>query len=82
MKNIAIILGSLGAGAAIMYLLDPEKGNRRRSMIADKATGLKNEAKDALYGKAKDLENRAKGMLHEAKSAVGADKQESQQTAV
>jgi len=64
------ILGGVGLGAALMYLFDPSGGGRRRALIRDKAVGLSNDASDALGSKGRDLRNRAKGVLHEAKSLV------------
>ena len=63
------ILGGIGLGAALMYLLDPDRGNRRRALIRDKVVKLNRQTQEAVGGRAKDLSNRAKGMLHEAKSA-------------
>ena len=69
MKGIFAILAGLGAGAAIMYLLDPERGNRRRALIRDKMVKLNRQTQDAVSGRVTDLSNRAKGVLHDAKSA-------------
>jgi len=52
-----------------MYLLDPDRGNRRRALIRDKAVKLNRQTQEAISGTVKDVGNRAKGMLHEAKSA-------------
>lgn len=70
MKSILAILGALGAGAALMYLFDPNGGNRRRAFIRDKAVGLSNDARDTVNKQARNLSNRAKGMLHEAKGTI------------
>ena len=74
MKGIFTILGGLGAGAALMYLFDPNEGNRRRSMIRDKATSLNNSAQTAVGGRVRDISNRAKGLLHESKSAFSGNR--------
>jgi hypothetical protein len=71
MKGLLAIMSGLGVGAALMYLFDPEEGNRRRAMLRDKATSMKGKAQDAMSGRAQDLSNRAKGLLHETKSAFG-----------
>ena len=71
MKGILAIMSGLGVGAALMYLFDPEEGNRRRAVLRDKAMSVSNKAQDALGGRAQDFSNRAKGMLHEAKSTFG-----------
>jgi hypothetical protein len=84
MKGIAAILGGIGIGAALMYLFDPNGGNRRRAFIRDKAVALKNDAELAISGRAQDLSNRAKGLMHEAKSAFSSEENqnaEQQQTA-
>lgn len=69
MNKILAILGGIGAGAAVMYFMDPERGRTRRAMIRDKATGLSNDIQGAVGAKSRDLSNRAHGLLHEAKSA-------------
>ena len=59
------------AGAALMYFFDPEKGNRRQAWLRDKANKYMNKANDMFEGKSEDLSNRAYGMMHETKSALG-----------
>ena len=73
MNKIIGLLGGIGIGAAIMYMFDPERGKRRRALIRDKAVGLKNDLSDMAEKRAVDMKNRAKGMLHEAKSAMSND---------
>lgn len=80
MRGIIAFLGALGAGAALMYFIDPDRGNRRRALVRDKMTKLNRQTQEAVSGKVKDIGNRAKGMLHEAKSAFDhGDRQEQQQ---
>lgn len=73
MKGIIALLSGLGAGAALMYLFDPNDGNRRRAVIRDKALSMNKRAQEAMQGRVEDLGNRARGMLHEAKSAFSSD---------
>jgi gas vesicle protein len=68
-----IILGAVGVGAAVMYLLDPDRGNQRRALLRDKAVKLNRQTRDAVSGKLQDVTNRTKGMLHEAKSAFASE---------
>ena len=68
MNKILAILGGAGIGAALMYLFDPQEGNRRRTMIRDKAVGLSNNAQKALHRTSEDLGNRARGLLNETKA--------------
>ena len=70
MKGILALLAGLGAGAAIMYLFDPQGGGRRRALIRDKATKINRQTREAIEGRAKDLSNRAQGVAHELKSAI------------
>lgn len=79
MKGIIAILTGLGVGAALMYLLDPERGNRRRALIRDKVVKLNRQTQEAVGGRVKDMSNRAKGMLHEAKSVFETEEDVSQQ---
>ena len=76
MKGILAIMSGLGVGAALMYLFDPEEGNRRRAVLKDKATSMSNKAQGAMSGRVQDLSNRAKGLLHETKSNFGTSSNE------
>ena len=75
MNKTLAVLGGIGAGAAVMYFLDPDRGARRRALVRDKAVGLKNDASYAIAGKAKDLRNRAQGLAHEAKGLLSHSKE-------
>jgi len=77
MKGILALLTGLGAGAAIMYLFDPQGGGRRRALIRDKATKINRQTREAIEGRAKDLSNRTKGIVHELKSAATSSERES-----
>lgn len=71
-KGLAII-GGIGLGAGLMYLMDPNSGRRRRAMIRDKAFHLLHESEDAMLVAARDLNNRAHGLAARAKSALTKD---------
>lgn len=77
MRAIFAVLAGFGVGAALMYLFDPQGGNRRRALIRDKATKLNRQTREAIEGRARDLSNRAKGVAHELKSAVSPDRETS-----
>lgn len=62
-----------------MYLLDPDRGNRRRALIRDKMVRLNRQTQETVGGKVRDMSNRAKGMLHEAKSAFETGESETTQ---
>ena len=67
----ATLLCGMAAGAALMYILDPERGRRRRALLRDKVVGLSNDLGEAASGRARDLRNRAQGVVAEAGSALG-----------
>ena len=50
-------------GAALMYLLDPQKGKTRRARLQDQVTSLTSGATERLDKRARDLRNRAQGVL-------------------
>ncbi len=68
MSNLLRILAGVGVGVGLMYLLDPDRGARRRALIRDKAIGMKNDLTQMAEAKATHMRNKAQGLLHEAKS--------------
>lgn len=69
----AVALAALGLGAAIMYILDPESGARRRQLARDKTLDAANDAADAVESTARDLRNRAQGTVAEVKGALASN---------
>lgn len=65
MKRGFSLLGALGIGAGLMYLFDPQFGNRRRSLIRDQAVSLLNRSDMFVEKAARDVRNRARGVLAE-----------------
>lgn len=65
MKRGFSILGALGIGAGLMYLFDPQFGNRRRSLIRDQASSLLNQSDTFIEKAGRDIRNRARGVLAE-----------------
>ena len=66
-------LFAAAAGAAAMYFFDPDQGPRRRALARDKVTWFKGEVGDMremATGRAEDLRNRTKGMIHEVKKSA------------
>ena len=61
------VLGALGAGALLMYFLDPSRGNRRRKLLADKVVHAGHTFGDAAGKTARDLRNRATGVVSTAR---------------
>lgn len=64
----AMLLGGLGLGAALMYVLDPERGKRRRALVRDKAVRATKKAGGSLGARSRDWKNRAKGVAAEVRS--------------
>lgn len=53
--------GVAGLGAGVMYLLDPDRGRRRRAMIRDKAASLANDSAWMAGKTWRDVSHRAEG---------------------
>jgi hypothetical protein len=69
MKAITL-LGGAGIGAGLMYILDPDRGARRRALVRDKVASAKCTTGRALGKTARDLNNRTGGILAELRGAV------------
>ena len=69
MKLVTFLKGA-AIGAGCMYLFDPSRGRTRRARIRDNAVHVWNEAGDAVESNSRHLANRARGMLHEAKTCI------------
>jgi gas vesicle protein len=65
MNAIGLIIGGIGVGALLMYLLDPDRGRGRRSRLSDQLTSKVNRFGRAAGSKVHDLRNRAEGVMHE-----------------
>lgn len=65
MNRELALLGGVGIGAALMYLLDPDRGNRRRAIARDKFLSAARHTPDAVGTTARDLSNRARGLVAE-----------------
>jgi osmotically-inducible protein OsmY len=71
-KGIGLISG-IGLGAGLMYVLDPDRGKRRRALARDKMVRLLHKADDAVWTTSRDVRNRARGLAAEASSLFGSD---------
>jgi osmotically-inducible protein OsmY len=69
-KRVAFLSG-LGLGAGAMFLLDPDRGRRRRALIKDQAIHISNTSKETLEKRTRDLRNRATGVIAETKARFG-----------
>jgi hypothetical protein len=69
----AVALAAFGLGAAIMYILDPESGRRRRTYARDRALDAANDAVDAITSTARGARNRAKDTIDDAKGVLSSN---------
>jgi osmotically-inducible protein OsmY len=60
----------LGIGAGLMYLLDPDRGRRRRALLRDKAVSTAHRVEDSFGRTLRDLDHRARGLAAEARNVV------------
>ena len=67
-RNGLGVLGAFGAGAMLMYLLDPARGKRRRHLLRDKLAHSRRMAGESVGGASRDIRNRAMGMAAEARA--------------
>jgi len=57
-------------GATVMYLFDPERGNRRRAVLRDQILSGANKLQDGLEVVARDVAHRVQGVVAEARSKM------------
>lgn len=62
------LLYGIGIGAALMYILDPDRGARRRALIRDKAVSATNKTQQFVGKMSRDLSNRAQGLVAETRN--------------
>jgi hypothetical protein len=68
--NITSLLVGAGAGAGLMYLLDPDLGNRRRARMRDRLVRARHLTGDAMDATSRDVRNRARGVVAELRSRL------------
>lgn len=68
MDNRALLAGA-GVGALLMYMLDPERGGRRRALVRDTLIRGGRLACDGADAALRDMAHRATGILSEARRA-------------
>jgi uncharacterized membrane protein len=68
MERQGKLLGGIILGAGAMYLLDPDRGTRRRSLLRDQIAHAGHKVGDGLAATARDTRNRAAGAAAELRS--------------
>ena len=66
-------LAGAAIGAGLMFLLDPDRGDRRRALARDQVLSAGRRAGDQIGAKAKHLGNRARGLAASARARFQAD---------
>jgi hypothetical protein len=69
-STIRPFISGMSLGVGMMYVLDPDRGNRRRAMAQQKLFRLVHLAGDALDKGVRDIEHRAEGLVHDARCLV------------
>lgn len=64
------LLSGLGLGAGLMFLLDPERGRRRRALVRDKAVHYGKVTQRKLRGTSQHLSNKTHGLAAEVKGKL------------
>jgi hypothetical protein len=70
-RDVAMIVTGFAVGVGLMYLLDPERGNARRTMMRDKISGWANDARHLAERQVHDLGHKAHDLIADARGKVG-----------
>jgi uncharacterized membrane protein len=73
MRDLGKVIGGLLGGAGILYLLDPDRGARRRGLVRDRLIHAGHKLSDSLGPTTRDLRNRAGGVAAELRSRFRQD---------
>jgi hypothetical protein len=69
-----LILGGIGLGLGLMYLLDPAIWRRQRALVRDRARSYWHRTEDLLSKTARQTQSRARGVVSGARQRlIGAD---------
>lgn len=63
-------VAAAAAGAGLMYLLDPARGNARRAVLGDRTSAMARQSGRQLFKRLRDLEHRAEGALSELRGSL------------
>lgn len=70
MSTFTKTVGAASVGGLLAYFLDPDTGKRRRALVKDQGVKLLKEADRAIEKASRDLSNRARGAVAQARSLV------------
>lgn len=63
----------LGLGTGLMFLLDPDRGKRRRALLRDKCVWSARKTGEAAQVTARDIRNRAQGIASSIQSSFNSE---------
>jgi hypothetical protein len=69
-NELTKVVGATALGAVAMYMLDPDKGRRRRALVGDKAFSVVSDARRALGAASRDATHRIEGLRARARRLV------------
>jgi hypothetical protein len=61
MNSLVALTGALAAGAGLAYVLDPDRGRRRRALASDQLVSATHAASSAIDATSRDVRNRLSG---------------------
>jgi hypothetical protein len=67
MERLASLLSVFAAGVGTMFLLDPDRGARRRALARDQVVSMRKRLGDTAAATLEDMSNRAFGSVAEAR---------------
>src|SRR5262245_50839943 len=62
MDKNGLLIGA-GIGAAVAFVIDPDRGTRRRALIRDKTVRAARLTRNAVHATACDMSNRGRGVI-------------------
>lgn len=72
--NKGLLFGAgLGLGTAAMFLLDPDRGKRRRALVGDKFASLTKMTGDCINITTHDVQNRTRGLIANIQSRFSSE---------
>jgi len=74
MKKRWVLIGGAGVGATVMYLLDPDRGRRRRAMLRDKGIhGIRSTGR-SMGALSRDVAHRSLGLFARSRFVIARER--------
>lgn len=73
MNKTAAFFTGLGVGASVMFILDPDRGKRRRALVRDQVTHLANCSTEFVEKRSRDIRNRVSGVIADTRARFTAE---------